>query len=130
MGIVGDLDRYTRLQAANAIADAARNPGGGAGEGLGLGLGMAVGQQMAASLNTAGAPAGPPPMPAQQQWYTGVGGQQRGPFDLAELAAQAASGALTPATLVWKSGMAQWAPAQQVPELTHVFGGPPPLPQS
>jgi membrane protease subunit (stomatin/prohibitin family) len=140
MGIVGDLDRYTRFQTANAIEDAARNPGGGAGEGIGLGLGMAVGQQMSASLNrpaapgTPAAPAAPgsppPPLPARQQWYLGVGGQQRGPFDLAELAAQVASGALTPTTLVWTAGMAQWVPAQQVPELAPVFGGPPPLPQS
>ncbi|MGC9670291.1 SPFH domain-containing protein [Planosporangium sp. 12N6] len=138
MGIVGDLDRYTRFQTANAIEEAARNPGG-AGEGMGLGLGMAVGQQMAASLNrpaapgapaAPAAPAGPPPLPVQQQWYIGVGGQQRGPFDLAELAAQVASGTLTPTTLVWTAGMPAWAPAQQVPELTAVFGGPPPLPQT
>jgi membrane protease subunit (stomatin/prohibitin family) len=38
MGIVGNMDQYTQFQAANAIGDAARNPGG-AGEGLGLGVG-------------------------------------------------------------------------------------------
>jgi membrane protease subunit (stomatin/prohibitin family) len=143
MGIVGDLDRYTRFQTANAIEDAARNPGGGAGEGLGLGMGIAVGQQMANSLRP-GQPAapqspapqsppaaGPPPMPQTQQWYLGVGGQQQGPFDQAGLAAQVSGGALTPATLVWRAGMAQWTPAQQVPELAGLFGAvPPPLPQS
>ncbi|MEN3308195.1 MAG: hypothetical protein V7603_4397, partial [Micromonosporaceae bacterium] len=40
MGIVGNLDQYTKFQAANALEDAANNPGG-AGEGIGLGLGMA-----------------------------------------------------------------------------------------
>lgn len=49
MGIVGDLGRYTQFQAAEAIGDAARNPGG-AGEGVGLGVGMALGQQLAAGL--------------------------------------------------------------------------------
>jgi membrane protease subunit (stomatin/prohibitin family) len=136
MGVVGNLDQYTQFQAATALEEAARNPGGGAGEGVGLGLGMAVGQRMAGTLGQAVAPpaaaagpAGPPPLPAQDQWYIGVGGQQRGPFDLAGLAAQVSSGTLTATTLVWKAGMGQWTPAQQVPELASVFAStPPPLP--
>lgn len=130
MGVLGDLDRYTKFQTANAIEDAANNPGGGAGEGFGLGLGMAAGQRMAQSLNPAPAPAGgPPPLPTAQ-WYVGVGGQQAGPFDEAALASQAQSGALTRTTLVWRTGMAQWIPAEQVPELSGVLGSvPPPLPQ-
>jgi membrane protease subunit (stomatin/prohibitin family) len=129
MDIVGDLDRYTKFQTAGAIEDAARNPGGGAAEGIGLGMGMAVGQQMAGSLKPAPPPAGPPPLPAAAQWYLGIGGQQQGPFDQAGLAAQVTGGALTPTTLVWRAGMAQWAPAQQVPELANLFGAvPPPLP--
>ncbi|MFG1926095.1 SPFH domain-containing protein [Cryptosporangium sp. NPDC048952] len=131
MGVLGDLDQYTKFQTANAIEDAANNPGGGAGEGFGLGLGMAAGQRMAQSLNPpAQAPAaGPPPLPAQAQWYLGVGGQQAGPYDEAALAAQVRSGSLTRSTLVWKTGMAQWVPAEQVPELAAVLGSvPPPLP--
>ncbi|HZE38279.1 MAG TPA: SPFH domain-containing protein [Stackebrandtia sp.] len=138
MGIVGDLNRYTQFQTANAIEDAANNPGG-AGEGLGMGMGIAAGQQMAANLapqqqqqyaQPQQAPAsGPPPLPQQDQWYIGVAGQQRGPFDLNGLAAQVSGGALTRATLVWKSTMAQWTPAGEVPELAQVFGNtPPPLP--
>ena len=92
MGILGDLGRYTQLQAANAMEAAASNPGGG-GEGVGLGVGMALGQQMARSLSQPDAggqgqpagqqsgPSGPPPLPAQTQWFLGVGGQQQGPFD-------------------------------------------------
>ncbi|WP_424528729.1 SPFH domain-containing protein [Sphaerisporangium viridialbum] len=144
MGIVGDLQQYTRFQAANALEDAANNPGGGAGEGLGLGMGIAAGQQLAAGLGqaspqptsatvTQGAQAGsagPPPLPVRDQWYLGIGGQQQGPFDLAALVAQVRSGALTATTLVWKAGMPQWAPAQQVPEIAHLLTGtPPPLPQ-
>jgi membrane protease subunit (stomatin/prohibitin family) len=132
MGIVGNLDQYTQFQTANAIEDAAQNPGGGAGEGLGLGLGMAVGQRMAAGFGQqapAPAPAaGPPPLPSAE-WYLGVGGQQQGPYDLAGLSTQARGGALTGGTLVWKAGMAQWLPAQQVPELSGVLAStPPPLP--
>ncbi|WP_037907127.1 SPFH domain-containing protein [Actinacidiphila yeochonensis] len=155
MGIAGDLDQYTRFQAANAIGDAARNPGGG-GEGVGLGVGMAMGQRIAASLapqpqqfqqpvqqqfpqpgqqqfqpQAAPAPAAavPPPLPQQAQWFTGAGGVQQGPYDLAALAQQVGTGALTRETLVWKDGLAGWLAAGQVPELGGLFGAvPPPLP--
>jgi membrane protease subunit (stomatin/prohibitin family) len=141
MGVLGNLDQYTQFQTANAIGDAARNPGG-AGEGIGLGMGMALGQQMAAGMQRSGqqqgqqgqapqqggAPAGPPPLPAAE-WYVGAGGQQQGPFDLNGLAGQARGGTLTPQTLVWKAGMAQWVPAGQVQELAGVLAStPPPLP--
>ncbi|MFD2419200.1 SPFH domain-containing protein [Amycolatopsis pigmentata] len=144
MGIIGDLGQYTRFQTANAIGDAANNPGG-AGEGLGLGFGVAMGQQMASALAQSGQAApradtpapgmaaqqagGPPPLPATEQWYLGSNGAQLGPFDRGALAGQVAGGVLTPATLVWKQGMAGWLPASQVPELASLFaGGPPPLP--
>ncbi|MEU7175326.1 SPFH domain-containing protein [Micromonospora tulbaghiae] len=143
MGAVGDLDRYTRFQAANAMEAAANNPGGEAGAGIGLGLGMAMGQQMARSMGggaaTQPAPAQPapaqpaaaepPPLPGQAQWYVGVGGQRQGPYDLGGLAEQANAGALAADTLVWRTGMAQWQPAGQVPELAPVLASvPPPLP--
>ncbi|MFF0099479.1 SPFH domain-containing protein [Micromonospora sp. NPDC005257] len=143
MGAVGDLDRYTRFQAANAMEAAANNPGGEAGAGIGLGMGMAMGQQMArtmgggAATQPAPAPpvpaqpaaAEPPPLPGQAQWYVGVGGQRQGPYDLGGLAEQAGAGALGADTLVWRTGMAQWQPAGQVPELASVLASvPPPLP--
>ncbi|MEU8071517.1 MULTISPECIES: SPFH domain-containing protein [unclassified Micromonospora] len=143
MGAVGDLDRYTRFQAANAMEAAANNPGGEAGAGIGLGLGMAMGQQMARSMGGGAATqpvpaqpapaqpaaAEPPPLPDQAQWYVGVGGQRQGPYDLGGLAEQAGAGALGADTLVWRAGMAQWQPAGQVPELASVLASvPPPLP--
>ncbi|MFI7302876.1 SPFH domain-containing protein [Micromonospora aurantiaca] len=141
MGAVGDLDRYTRFQAANAMEAAANNPGGEAGAGIGLGLGMAMGQQMARSMGPGAATqpaqpapaqpaaAEPPPLPGQAQWYVGVGGQRQGPYDLGALAEQANAGALGADTLVWRTGMAQWQPAGQVPELASVLASvPPPLP--
>lgn len=47
MGALGNLDNYMKLQAADALRDAAQNEGGGAGLGAGLGAGFAVGNQMA-----------------------------------------------------------------------------------
>jgi membrane protease subunit (stomatin/prohibitin family) len=128
MGIVGNLDQYTKFQAANALEDAAQNPGGAAGEGVGLGLGMAVGQRVAAGLGAPAAPAPPPPLPAQQ-WYLAVNNEQQGPYDLGGLAGQVAAGALTPQTLVWRAGLPQWTVAAQVPEMANVLAStPPPLP--
>ena len=43
-------------------------------------------------------------------WYYAVNGQQAGPVEDAELQQLLASGALTPATLVWRPGMENWAP--------------------
>ena len=55
MGIVGDLDAYTRYSAAEAMTSAAENPaGGGMAAGLGAGMGMAMGQQMAQPLRARG----------------------------------------------------------------------------
>ena len=46
MGVLGDLNRYTQMQAADALRDAAQNPSGGAGMASGIGAGMAMGQMM------------------------------------------------------------------------------------
>jgi membrane protease subunit (stomatin/prohibitin family) len=131
IGIVGNLDQYTKFQTANAMEAAANNPGG-AGEGLGLGLGMAMGQRAAASMASAPTPAQsarPPPLPTENQWYVGIAGAQQGPFDVNGLAGQVHGGAMTRSSLVWKNGMAGWVPAGEVPELAQLFGAvPPPLP--
>jgi membrane protease subunit (stomatin/prohibitin family) len=53
MGVIGDVNRYTQFQAADAMRDAAQNQSGGAGLGAGLGAGFAVGNVMAGALNNA-----------------------------------------------------------------------------
>src|SRR3954469_14324964 len=76
MGVLGNLDEYAKFQAAEAIRDAAQNPGGIAGVGASVGAGWAVGQQMAGARPGAAAapgqvvpgntvsPAAPPPLPS------------------------------------------------------------------
>lgn len=63
MGALGDLGAYTRLKAAEALGDAARNPGGGgaAAAGVGLGAGLGMGQVMADALRQSQQPAAPAP---------------------------------------------------------------------
>lgn len=53
MGVLGDMGKYTQFQAAQAMRDAAQNPGGGAGIGAGLGAGFAVGNAMAGAMSDA-----------------------------------------------------------------------------
>jgi len=131
IGVVGNLDNYTKFQAANAMEDAANNTGG-AGEAFGFGLGMAAGQRATQAMNTPSSPppsAAPPPLPSTAEWFVGVNGQQQGPYDQNGLAGMAASGALRRDTLVWKNGMAGWTAAGQVGELAGIFAQvPPPLP--
>lgn len=53
MNLAGNLDQYMKFQAAEAIRDAANNPGDGlAGAGAGIGAGMAIGQMFQQAMNT------------------------------------------------------------------------------
>ena len=128
MAAVGNLQAYAQYESASSIRDAARNPGGAAGAGVGLGAGIAMGAQM---MNTmASGAAMPPPVPGGVAFHVAVGASQTGPFDLAALRQQAASGQLTRNSLVWRNGMAQWTKAQDVQELAGLFAdAPPPVPQ-
>src|SRR4051812_26243532 len=133
MGVLGNLDQFAKYQTAEAIRDAAQNPGGIAGAGVGIGAGMAIGQQMAGGLAGIGhasatMSAGPPPMPGAN-YYVGVDGVQSGPFDLATLQRKAQEGSLPRTALVWKPGMAEWTQAEAVAEVKNLFSAvPPPMP--
>ncbi|WFB34522.1 SPFH domain-containing protein [Kiritimatiellota bacterium B12222] len=131
MGILGDLNAYTKFQAANAMEAAAENTANGmAGAGVGLGAGMAMANQMTGSFQQQ-APqqpaAMPPPVPVAS-FYVAVNGQQTGPFDLNTLMGQKNSGQFTEQSMVWMAGMPNWLPASQVQALAPLFQAPPPPP--
>jgi membrane protease subunit (stomatin/prohibitin family) len=134
MGVLGDMQRYTQYQTAEAIPAAAQNPGGTAGLGMGMAAGMTMGQQMAGQMAGAAAaapPTIPPPLPTAGQFFIALGGRQEGPFDSNMLSVRVREGSLTRTTLVWKQGMPAWAAAETVPELQSLFASvPPPLPPS
>jgi len=131
MGIIGNMQQYTQFQAANALTDAAKNPGT-AGDSMGLGMGLLMAGQMGQMIPQQGAaPAagGPPPLPSAPKYYVALGGQQAGPFEVPLIQQQVMSKQVTPDTLVWKTGMAAWKKASEVPELAGLFNSvPPPLP--
>lgn len=129
---VGPMDRLQQGAAAEAMVEAARNPGSGANF-MGAGLGMALGQQMGAMMapgHTAAAPAGPPPLPSAQPFHVELSGQAAGPFTVDQLRQLVGSGQIKPDTNVWASGMLNWVPAQTVPVIAQLFAAstPPPLP--
>lgn len=135
IGVIGDMNKYQQYQMGQAMTAAASNPsGGGAAEGMGMGLGFAMaGRMMQPGMMAAPAGPGgmaPPPPPPAAAWHVAVNGQTTGPFNGQQLSAGAASGELTPQSMVWTQGMSGWLPASQVPQLQSLFmpSAPPPPP--
>lgn len=131
MGILGNLDQYARLNAAEAIGTAAANEGIGgamAGAGVGLGLGQMLGQTVAAATAPAAAPAhaAPPqaPPPVAAWHHHGPAGQGERTVEQIVAAIQSAP---TARHLVWRAGMAGWVSWSDVPEIASRVG-PPPVP--
>ncbi|CAN5619802.1 SPFH domain-containing protein [soil metagenome] len=137
MSVLGNLDQYTKFQAAEAIRDAANNPSGGAGLGASLGAGVALGGAIVNSVNQSNQPASmaggggmPPPLPTPVQFHAAINGAQAGPFNMTLLQQKIAGGEITRSTLVWKPGMAEWVEASKVAELQSLFASmPPPIPR-
>ena len=137
-----DLDKLTKFKTAKAIEAAAANEGGTAGAGMGMGMGFVLAQQMGGMMNPQMGqqqmqqqqPQGgmmPPPMPAAVQYFYAANGTQAGPVSFEQLQSLFASRTVNKDTLVWKAGLAEWTPLQQIEELKSFLGGntPPPLPQ-
>ena len=135
-----DLDKLTKFKTAKAIEAAAANEGGTAGAGMGMGMGFVLAQQMGGMMNPQLGQQQvqqqqqggmmPPPMPAAVQYFYAANGTQAGPVSFEQLQSLFASRTVNKDTLVWKAGLAEWTPLQQIEELKSFLGGntPPPLP--
>lgn len=128
---------YDKENQYDILKKAAANEGAGnvMGVGMGFGMGNQMGQMMGqmtqgmASQMAAGRTV-PPPIPGlARSFYVAAGGQPTGPFDLGSLQTKIAQGEVGATTLVWAEGMAQWQPADSVPELAAMLRPtPPPVP--
>lgn len=132
IGVIGNLAQYTQIQTADAMRDAAKNPGGMAAGGMGMGMGYAmanqIGQSMSQAANAPGMGAAPPPLPTQKMYHVAINNQPAGPFDLATVVRKVQAGEVRRDTLVWTAGMADWADAGKVTDLASAFDSvPPPL---
>jgi len=136
MNAIGDMAAYQGYQLGQAIPIAAANPAGGvAGAGVGLGMGLGIAQALG-STQVAGAGAqairsqAPPPPPVAN-WHVAQNGQSHGPFTPEQIAESIAAGRIDRNTLVWCTGMPNWAPAVETPALAALFQTvPPPLPNT
>lgn len=66
----------------------------------------------------------PPPIPAIA-YHVAINGQAAGPYDMSVLQQMVVNGQFTAESLVWKAGMATWAKAGTVAELSALFSMPP-----
>jgi membrane protease subunit (stomatin/prohibitin family) len=130
MGILGDLNDYTKLKSAEAIETAAANPGiGGAGVGMGVGLGM--GNLMAGQMAqaTAAPPPAATPPPIAKLHYHGPAGQAQLTAD--EIAARVMADRAG-SHRVWSAGWPDWKSWSDVPEVAAkvppAAAAPPPMP--
>jgi len=137
MGVVGDMGAFTQFQAANALEDAAKRPGGGGAfmeAGLGLAMGGVMGQQLGRATAQQGAfnpqvgLGAPPPLPppAALFHYNGPDGAtaQLAVGDIVQRVMANPAGR----HLVWRDGLAGWMDPKAVPEIASAFGPPPPPP--
>ena len=138
MGLAGDLGKFSRYSAAEAMTHAAQQPGGGSGMGAGLGMGMgvAMANQMAqqgpwGAGQGGGSPAQaapPPPPPVEHVWHIAENGETDGPFSRADMGRMAKQGRLRRDSLVWTPGQDGWMRAEDVRELAQLFTVLPPPP--
>ncbi|SPJ23808.1 SPFH domain-containing protein [Palleronia abyssalis] len=124
MGVIGDMDRYTRFQAAEALTE----QGSAAGAAMGTGFGAGLGMQMGAAGPWGPRPAPPPPPPVEQVWHIARDGTTEGPFSTARLGRMAQDGHLTRDTLVWTAGQDGWQRAEDITPLARLFTVMPPPP--
>ena len=68
---------------------------------------------------------------AAGDWHVVVDGEQRGPLLPSAIGALLSSGAIAWDAYVWREGLAEWTPAEELPELVQaIMGEPAPAPRS
>jgi hypothetical protein len=60
----------------------------------------------------------------QKIWFIYLTDHHEGPFTPAEVAEKIGQGAVTPQSLGWKDGMAEWVPIESIPELSAALSAP------
>ena len=136
MGVVGDLDKYMKFNAAESMSQ----PGSAASAAMGAGMGAGIGMGMAQNMGPWGAqpqqqaqpqahmPPPPPPPAAETLWHTAKDGATNGPFSRSHLGRMILEGSFSRETLVWTAGQDGWKAANEIAELAQLFTVAPPPP--
>jgi membrane protease subunit (stomatin/prohibitin family) len=134
MGIVGNLNEYTKFQAAEAMQAAAANPSGAASAGIGMGMGFGMANEMSKAYSGIGNnnQSSPPPIPTvETHYYAVINGERAGPFDLASMQQKIQNNEVNRTTLLWHDPLPEWLPAEKIETLASLFSKqPPPIPKS
>ena len=108
--------------------------GGTAERFMEMGIGMTMAGQMSRMMNQAMSEAMKPAEAKesanvpQRLYYAAIDGKQAGPFSETEIARLINEKRIVKETLVWHQGLAQWKPAEDVPEIMRIMVlTPPPL---
>ena len=139
MKVIGNLDDYFKFQSANALEEAARNPGGDGASGIGMGMGFAMAGQIGKAMDPGQPAAGtsarpeqnPPPLPGTHEeppYFVAVNGKKVGPLALETVRHNINKGTINRDTLVWHAGLSNWQKAHTITALADVFALVPPPP--
>ena len=134
MGMVGDLDKYLKYGAAQAMESGSSSTASSAIE---MGVGLAMAQNMTANQTSTAASQAtastPPPLPHQQMWHVSIDNKSTGPYDQNDLVTLIQNGSLSSNSLVWASGMDNWEAVEDNHYFTELLSKfrttPPPLPK-
>ena len=137
---VGKQAEVAKTAAESLASLGGSGGGGGGGEGglnaaglvagamVGGAVGGGLGQMMGNAMHGVNQPQQSPPTPPVSLYMVYSDGNQSGPFNLQQLQSMVQNGQLTKDTHVWKQGMANWATAGNVQELSSLIGAVPPPP--
>ncbi len=135
MGMIGDLDKYLKFNAAESLTA----EGGSSASAMEMGIGLAMGQQMTNAMSASQTTASvthtaPPPVPSDR-WHIVLNDEATGPHSIATIKKMISEGVISAETLVWLAGMPEWQEAADNPTfnaLLQQFGDnkqAPPIPK-
>jgi membrane protease subunit (stomatin/prohibitin family) len=147
VAVAGDLDAFTKFNAAEALSAENSAAGGALAAGVGAAMGLNMAQNMglgaakpAAAEPEAAEPApakeatvvavAPPPPPPSKLWHLAVNGETKGPYTEAELTTMVEAKDVTAASLVWTPGQDGWKAVSDTDLAALLAKLPPPPPAS
>ena len=126
--ITGNLDEHIKYQTGEAIGASSEGGSSAIADMIGMGAGIALGQNMANQITNKQVP---PALPSRDQtmYHIALDDASEGPYDMRTIQNLINNKTIQRNTLMWREGLEDWKPAQEV--IGKLFKStPPPLPNS